>query len=142
MAVILASSIISAEDFRSSVRVAIGFLVTSLTKAFLAQLFSLARRPTLGRATVTKPFNLCKLDNCFHLKRKFNYKMPHLLIGCNAQSDTAATLQFSTLPFGLIQKKVGINGFVHYKYNDSILYLFRAIQVDFVIGQCVLSHNL
>ena len=42
-------------DFRSSVRVTIGFLITSLTKALLAPL---ARQPTLGRVLV--------VQNLFH----------------------------------------------------------------------------
>ena len=43
MFVILESSPISTEELWSSVRVTIGFLVTSLTKALLPQLVSLAQ---------------------------------------------------------------------------------------------------
>ena len=42
------------------VRVTIGFLVTSLTKAFLLQLLSFAGRPALGRVLV--------VSNFFHLR--------------------------------------------------------------------------
>ena len=51
---------ISTEELCSSVRVTIGFLVTSLTKALLPQLLSLAGRPDLGRILV--------VPNFFHLK--------------------------------------------------------------------------
>ena len=40
----------------SSVRVTIGFLVTSLTKALLPRSLSLVRRPTLGRVLVVPNF--------------------------------------------------------------------------------------
>uniref|UniRef100_A0A674DSH4 Rhotekin a n=1 Tax=Salmo trutta TaxID=8032 RepID=A0A674DSH4_SALTR len=49
MVVLLEGSPISTEELRSSVRVIIGFLVTSLTKALLPRLLSLAGRPALGR---------------------------------------------------------------------------------------------
>ena len=47
-----AGSPISAEDFQSSLRVNFGFLVTSLTKALLAQLIDLARQPHQERVLV------------------------------------------------------------------------------------------
>ena len=53
--VLLAGSPISAEDLRSAIRVTVGFLVTSLTKALLARLLSLARQPTLGSPGVHFP---------------------------------------------------------------------------------------
>jgi hypothetical protein len=51
---------ISTEELWSSVRVTIGFLVTSLTKALLPRLLSLAGRPAVGRVLV--------VPNSFHLK--------------------------------------------------------------------------
>ena len=51
---------ISTEELRSSVKVTIGFLVTSLTKALLPRFLSLARRPALGRVLV--------VQNFFHLR--------------------------------------------------------------------------
>ena len=60
MVVLLEGSPISTEDLWSSVRVIIGFLVISLTKALLPQLFSLAGRPALGRVLV--------VPNFFHLR--------------------------------------------------------------------------
>ena len=56
MVLLPAGSIISAEDFLSSVRVTIGFLVISLTKALLVRLLSLARRPTQGIVVVVPNF--------------------------------------------------------------------------------------
>ena len=51
MVVLLEGSPISTEELWSSVRVTIGFLVTSLTKALLPQMLSLARQPALGRVS-------------------------------------------------------------------------------------------
>ena len=59
-AVVLEGSPISTEELWSSVRVTIGFLVTSLTKALLPRLLSLAGRPALGRVLV--------VPNIFHLR--------------------------------------------------------------------------
>ena len=59
MVVLLDGSPISTEELRSSVRVTVGFLVTSLTKALLPQLLSLARHTALGRVLV--------VPNFFHL---------------------------------------------------------------------------
>ena len=50
----------STKELWSSVRVTIGFLVTSLTKALLPRLLSLAGRPALGRVLV--------VPNFFHLR--------------------------------------------------------------------------
>ena len=60
MVVLLEDSSISTEEFCSFVRVTIGFLVTSLTKALLPLLLSLAGRPALGRVLVVLNF--------FHLR--------------------------------------------------------------------------
>ena len=54
MDVLLEVSPISTEELWSSVRVTIGFLVTSLTKDFLPQLLSSAGRPALGRVLVVQ----------------------------------------------------------------------------------------
>ena len=56
MVVLLESSPISTEELYSSVRVTIRFLVTSLTKALLPRLLSLAGRPALGRVLVVPNF--------------------------------------------------------------------------------------
>ena len=60
MVVLLEGSPISTEELWSFVRVTIGFLVTSLTKALLPRLLSLARRTALGRVLV--------VPNFFHLR--------------------------------------------------------------------------
>ena len=52
MVVLLEGSSISTEELWSSVRVNIWYLVTSLTKAFLHRLLSLAGRPALGSVLV------------------------------------------------------------------------------------------
>ena len=52
MVVLLEGSPIFTEELWNPVRVTIGFLVTSLTKALLPQLLSLAGRPALGRVLV------------------------------------------------------------------------------------------
>ena len=54
MVVLLEGSPFSTEDHWSSVRVTIRFLVTSLTKALLPRLHSLAARPSLGVLVVPK----------------------------------------------------------------------------------------
>ena len=77
MVVFLEGSAISTEELWSSVRVTIGLLVSSLTKALLPWLLSLAGRPDLGRVLVVPNFlhlrmmrPLCSwghsmLQNCF-----------------------------------------------------------------------------
>jgi hypothetical protein len=60
MVVLLEGSPNFTEELWSSVRVTIGFLVTSLTKALLPRLLSLAGRPALGRVMV--------VPNLFHLR--------------------------------------------------------------------------
>ena len=52
MVVLLEGSPISTEELWSSVRVTIGFLVTSLTKALLLRLLSLARQPASSRKSL------------------------------------------------------------------------------------------
>ena len=44
------------EEFQSSVKVNVGFLVTFLTKALLGWLLILVRQPTLGRVLVVPIF--------------------------------------------------------------------------------------
>ena len=56
MVVLLECSPISTEELKSSVRVTIGFLVTSLTTTLLPRLFSLAGRPASGRVYVVINF--------------------------------------------------------------------------------------
>ena len=56
MVVLLEGSPISTEELWSSVKVNIGFLVTSLTKALIPRLLSLASRPALGRVLVVRNF--------------------------------------------------------------------------------------
>ena len=62
MVVLLEGSPISPEELWSSVRVTIGFFVTSLTKALLPRLLSLAERPALGRVLVVSNFFPFKND--------------------------------------------------------------------------------
>jgi hypothetical protein len=57
---LLEGSPISTDELWSSIRVTIGFLVTSMTKALLAQLLSLAEWPALG--------NVLVVPNFFHLR--------------------------------------------------------------------------
>ena len=52
MVVLLEGSRISKEELWSSLRVTIGFLVTSLINALLPRLLSLAGQPALGRVVV------------------------------------------------------------------------------------------
>ena len=56
MVVLLEGSPISTKELWSSVRVTIGFLVTSLTKVLLPQLLSLAGQPALRRVLVVPDF--------------------------------------------------------------------------------------
>ena len=60
MVILLECSLISSEELWSSVSVAIGFLVTSLTKALLPGLLTLARWSALGSVLVVSTF--------FHLR--------------------------------------------------------------------------
>ena len=63
MVVILEGSPISTEELQTSVKLTIRFLGTSLTKALLARLLSLAGQPALGRVLVA--------TNFFHLRMMF-----------------------------------------------------------------------
>ena len=56
MVVLLEGSPIATEELWSSVKVTIRFLVTSLTKALLPRLLSLAGWPALGRVLVVPNF--------------------------------------------------------------------------------------
>ena len=56
MVVLLEGLSISTEELWMSVRVTIGSLLTSLTKALLPRLLSLAGRPALGRVLVVPNF--------------------------------------------------------------------------------------
>ena len=60
MVVLLERTLMSKEELWISVRVTIGFLVTSLTKALLPRLHSLAGQPAQGRVLV--------VPNFFHLR--------------------------------------------------------------------------
>ena len=60
MVVLLEGSPTFTKELWSSVRVTIGFLATSLTKALLHRLLSLVRQPALGRVLV--------IPNFFHLR--------------------------------------------------------------------------
>ena len=54
--ILMEGSPISIEELWNSVRVTLGFLITSLTKALLPCLLSLAGRPALGRVLVVPNF--------------------------------------------------------------------------------------
>ena len=56
MVVLLEGSLIPTEELWSFVRVTIGFLVTSLTKALLPRLLSMTVRQDLGRVLVVPNF--------------------------------------------------------------------------------------
>ena len=83
MVVLLEGSPISTEQLWSSVRVAIGFLVTYLTKAF-SRLLSLAGWPALGRVLVVpKVFYLRMMEatvflGTFNATDMFWYPSPDL----------------------------------------------------------------
>ena len=72
MVVLLEGSLISTEELWSSVRVTIGFLVTSLNKSYLARLLSLAGWPALGRVLVV----LGDLQCCRHVLVAFPRSVP------------------------------------------------------------------
>ena len=83
MVVILEGSPISTEEVWNSVRVTIGFLVTSLKKAFLPGLLSLAGRPALGSGSKLLPFKndgghcvLGDLQCCRHFLVTFPRSVP------------------------------------------------------------------
>ena len=85
MVVLLEGSPISTEVLWSSVRVTMGFLGTSLTKALLPQLLSVAGRPVLGRVlAVPNFFHLRMMEatvflGTFNAAEMFWYSSPFLL---------------------------------------------------------------
>ena len=86
MIVLLESSPLSTEKRWSSVRVTIGFLVTSLTEALLPRSLSLAGRPTLGRVLVVPNFfhlrmmEATVLIGTFNAAESFLYPSPDLYL--------------------------------------------------------------
>ena len=72
MVVLLECSPISTEELWSSVRVSIGFLVTSLTKALLPRLLSLVGRSALGRVLVVPNFFYLRMIEATVLLGTFN----------------------------------------------------------------------
>ena len=74
MVVLLEGTPISTEELWSSVRMTIGFLVTSLTKALLPRVLSLAGQPALGRVLV--------VPNFFHFKNDGGHGVPGDLQCC------------------------------------------------------------
>ena len=85
-AILLAGSPISVKELYSSVRVVIGFLVTSLTKVLLAQLLSLVGRPALGRVWIV-PYSfhflmmeLTVLLGTFNTRKIVLYPSPDLFL--------------------------------------------------------------
>ena len=72
MVVLLEGSPISTGELWSSVRVTIGFLVTSLTKTLLPRLLSLAGRPALGRVLVVPNFFYLRMMEITVLLGTFN----------------------------------------------------------------------
>ena len=86
MVVLLEGPPITTEELWSSVRVTIRFLVTSLTKAFLSQLLSLAGHPALGRVLVVPNFfHLRMMENTvilgtFNAEKMFWYPSPDLCL--------------------------------------------------------------
>ena len=96
MVVLLEGSPISTEELWSSVRVTIGFLVTSLTKALLPRFLSLARRSALERVLmVPNFFNLRMMEatvvlGIFNAADIFWYPSPDVcLYTILSQSSTA-----------------------------------------------------
>ena len=72
MVVLLEGSPISTEELWSSFRVTFGFLVTSLTKALLPRLLSLAGQPALGRVLVVSNFFQLRMVEATVLLGTFN----------------------------------------------------------------------
>ena len=74
------------EELWSSVRVTIGFLVTSLTKAILPRLLSLAGQPALGRVLVVPNFFQLRMMEAtvflwtFNAAEMFWYPSPDLCL--------------------------------------------------------------
>ena len=86
MVVLLEDSPISTDELWSYVRVTIGFLVTSLTKAFLPRLLSLAGWPALGRVLVVPNFFHSRMMEAtvflgtFNVTEMFWYPSPDLCL--------------------------------------------------------------
>ena len=84
--VLLECSPISTEELWSSVRVTIGFLVNSLTKALLPGLLSLAGRPDLGRVLAVPNFLHLRMMEAtvflgtFNAAEMFWYPSPNLCL--------------------------------------------------------------
>ena len=72
MVVLLEGYLIATEELWSYVRVTIRFVVTSLTKALLDRLLSLAGWPALGRVLVVTNFFLLRLMEATVFLRSFN----------------------------------------------------------------------
>jgi hypothetical protein len=83
---LLEGSPISPKELWSSVRVTIGFLVISLTKALLPRLLSLAWRPALGKVLVVPNFfHLIMMESTvvletFKVAELFLYPSPDLYL--------------------------------------------------------------
>ena len=88
MVVLLEGSLISTEELWSSVKVTIGFLVTSLTKALLPRLLCLAL-PALGRVLVNPNFFHLRMMEAtlflgtFNAAEMFWYLSPDLCLDTN-----------------------------------------------------------
>ena len=85
MVVLLEGATISTEELWSSVRVTIEFLVTSMTKALLSRLLSLAGQPALGRVLVVPNFLHLKMEatvfwGTFNAAEMFWYPSPELIV--------------------------------------------------------------
>ena len=84
MVVLLEGSPISTVELWSSVKVTIGYLVTSLSKAFLPRLLSLAGRPALGRFLAVSNFIHLRMMEAtvflgtFNAAEMFLYPFPDL----------------------------------------------------------------
>ena len=86
MVVLVVVSPIATEEFWNSVRVTVGFMVTSLTKVRLPRLFNMARRPVLGRVLVVPNFFHLRMMEAteflrtFHAAEIFWYPSPDLCL--------------------------------------------------------------
>ena len=107
MVVLLEVSPISTEELWSSVRVTIGFLVTSLTKALLPRLPSLAGRPALERVLVVPNFFHLRMTEAivflgtFNAAEMFWYPSPDLFLD-TILSQSSTDNSFDLLPFFLL----------------------------------------
>ena len=71
---------ISIEEFWSSVKVTIGFLVTSLTKALLPRLLSLAGQPALVRVFHLRKMEATVFLGTFNAAEMFLHPSPDLCL--------------------------------------------------------------